>query len=136
MSFNKKHLFIKFNNAKTIKPIIQSTIAVFSVDGGWIRELQYKALVFFFKKKVKIYSKVFLRLSLSVYNTKKSIGIRMGKGKGSSYQLYKCISPGQILFEINFTKKKEINNEKLKWLQNLIFLINQKSPLQLKLFIL
>ncbi len=119
-----------------IQPVIQGAVAVFAANGGWIKELQYKAIIFFFKKKVKTYSKVFSRISLSVYNTKKSIGIRMGKGKGGSHQLYKNITPGQILFEINFNSKSETNNEKLKWLQNLVFLLNQKSPLKLKLFIL
>lgn len=130
-SFNKKHLLIKHNKFNTINPLLQGAIGVFAINGGWLQELQYKAMVFFFRKKMKIYSKVFCRLSLSVYNTKKSIGIRMGKGKGSSHQLYKNIKPGEILFEIKFGNLKELSHEKIKWIQKIIFLLNQKSPIKL-----
>lgn len=134
-SFNKKHLLINYNNFQTITPLLQGAIGVFAVTGGWLAELQYKAMLFFFRKKLKIYSKIFCRVSLCVYNTKKSIGIRMGKGKGSSHQLYKNIIPGQMLFEIKFGKSKELSNEKIKWVQKIVFLLNQKSPIKLNTYI-
>ena len=70
---------------------------------------------------------------MHTYNTKKSIGIRMGKGKGASNLLYKNIVPGQLLFEIKFSNSKELSNEKITFVKKIVFLLNRKSPIKMNL---
>ena len=58
------------------------------------------------KRKIKIWNKITINLT----STKLNPGTRMGKGKGPIKEYFSYIKPGQILFEIEKTTKRGINN--------------------------
>jgi large subunit ribosomal protein L16 len=73
-----------------------------AVEGGKIKSNQLEAARKMIRKKVKrkiknsLYINVFPQLS----RTKKSSGVRMGKGKGNLDYWYVPVKKGQIIFEI------------------------------------
>jgi ribosomal protein L16/L10AE len=137
--FKKSHLIFKKIKNKKIFNIIQGQFCVYFNSFGILNFNEYKALKFYFRKKLKIFSKkLFFRITPKLKNTKKSIGVRMGKGKGALNNFYFVIKKGQIFFEFMF--KNKINNlstiEKnilIKTFKKFIFLGSIKSNIKMKL---
>ena len=133
--FKKKHLIIFNNNIKYIKPVIQGVFGIFFADYGFLNFFQYKALIFFLKKRLKYISKLFIRVSKNLYCTKKSIGVRMGKGKGALDNIYIPVKKGKIFLEFFFRKKSKLlrNKEFLKKIKRIIILLSKKIGIKINL---
>lgn len=131
--FRKTHLYIKSVQNPVIYLHQQGYFGIYSKTAGIFYDYQLKAINFFLKKRLKGYSKLFIRISLNKFTTKRPTGVRMGKGKGATDMKYFYIKKGQLLYEFHFTVLKEHNVEKLNFLKNLIYCINRKSPVFLKL---
>jgi ribosomal protein L16/L10AE len=138
--YKKKHLLINYNRSKkNIDRALQGEFAIYFIKGGIFNIKEYKALIFFLKKKLKFFSKLFIRVLPNVKNTKKSIGVRMGKGKGPVNDYYINISKGQIFLEFGFQDKLSyLNNldklRMLRYLRRIIFLSSLKTSIKFKLF--
>lgn len=137
--FKKKHLIIKTNKQNIVNNNIQGQFCVYFNNYNQLSFLEYKALKIYFKKKLKFFSKkIFFRITPKLKNTKKSIGVRMGKGKGSLDNFYFSIKKGQIFFEFGFKNKFNLldNFEKNILLNNFkkyVFLASLKCKNMLKL---
>jgi large subunit ribosomal protein L16 len=137
--FKKKHLIVNYQiSNKSIKNIIQGQFAIFFKQGGIMNINEYKALIFFLKKNIKFFSKLFIRVIPNIKNTKKSIGVRMGKGKGPLNEYYMNVSKGQIFIEFGFDKKLFILNnlerqKLLRRLKKIIFLSSLKTKIKFSL---
>jgi len=127
--FKKKHLIIPNKcNKNFIRQGVQGRFRIFFKEFGILKIFQYKALVFFLKKRLKFVSKIFIRISRSLKNTKKAIGLRMGKGKGSINEYYLPIYRGQLLCEFYFRRRKSSlwRLRFLKIIRKLIILLSLK----------
>jgi ribosomal protein L16/L10AE len=133
--FKKKHLVIFNNKSNFIYPLIQGSFGIYFSDFGLINFFQYKALIFFLRKKLKYISKIFIRVSKNLYCTKKSIGVRMGKGKGAIDNFYIPVKKGQIFLEFFFKKKSKLlkNVEFLKKIKKIIVLLSKKLGIKINL---
>jgi len=133
--FKKKHLIIFKNKINFIKPLIQGNFGIYFLEFGSINFLQYKALIFFLKKRLKYVSKLFLRISKNLYCTKKSIGVRMGKGKGALDSIYIPVKKGEIFIEFFFRKKSKLlkNKEFLKKIKIITILLSRKLSIKINL---
>jgi hypothetical protein len=90
------------------------------------------------KKNIKFFSKLFIRVIPNIQNTKKSIGVRMGKGKGPLNEYYMNISRGQIFLEFGFRDKllnlNILEKQKLvRRLRKIIFLSSLKTKMKFSL---
>lgn len=57
-------------------------------------------------RRIKRTARLWIRVQATVPVTKKPLGIRMGKGKGS-IEFYACpVRPGQIIFEMDRVPRK------------------------------
>lgn len=135
ISFKKKHLVFKNSKKSFIRPIIQGYFGVYFLESGSLEFIQYKALLFFLKKRLKFCSKVFLRISNSLKRTSKSIGVRMGKGKGSIDNYYIPVEKGQVFVEFCFNNDYDLlkNTDFLKRIKNIIFLFSKKLNIKMSL---
>lgn len=137
--FKKKHLILNFKNSENINNIVQSQFAVYFCNSGILNYDEFKAIRFFLKKRLKFYSKrLFIRITPKLKNTTKSIGVRMGKGKGSLNEFYFKINKGQIFMEFGYRKNfKEYAESKKKKildrLRKIIKLSSIKTKLKLNL---
>jgi ribosomal protein L16/L10AE len=133
--FKKKHLVIFNNKINYIYPLIQGNFGIYFSNFGLINFFQYKALIFFLKKKLKYISKIFIRVSKNLYCTKKSIGVRMGKGKGALDNFYIPVKKGQIFLEFFFKKKSKLlkNIEFLKKIKRIVILLSKKLCIKINL---
>lgn len=100
--FKKKHLNYYTRNVGYIDALRYGTFGVCFQKTGRLNFLQYKALLFFLKKRLRFYSKLYLRINLTLKMTKKPIGVRMGKGKGALDLAYVAVKKGQVFFEFGF----------------------------------
>jgi len=81
--------------------------ALKSAEGGRVTYKQVEAARKTIRRTMSKLSLIYIRLFTGVSITKKSFGMRMGKGKGS-HNLWVClVKKGQILFEVNL--KRVIN---------------------------
>ena len=103
----KKHLLINYKNKNNniIGDVMQGQFALYFVENGLINNLEFKSLIFFLRKRLKFIGKLFVRFYPQFQNTKKPIGVRMGKGKGSLNDYYIYVEKGQIFLEFGFYKK-------------------------------
>lgn len=140
--FFKDHKIYRTNSNVIIDNIIQGKFCFYFKNKTVLSYNQYKALLFFCRKKLKFYSKLFIRLTPKLKNTSKAIGIRMGKGKGSLNEIYFPVQEGQIFFEFGFKKGNNsvIQNEYdyiklLKKVRELTKLASHKLSIDLKYII-
>ena len=137
--FIKKHLLLNYSkNNNKIMDIYSGQFAIYFLEGGILYNNEFKALLFFLKKRLKFFSKLFIRFHPNYKNTSKPIGIRMGKGKGPLDEYYFRISKGQIFIEFGFSNKLLILNDYdrkklLEHIKNIVELASLKSNLKLKL---
>ena len=140
--FFKHHKIYRKNNFFLIDDIIQGDFCLYFTQNFLLSFKQYKALLFFCRKKLKFYSKLFIRLLPKLKNTSKAIGIRMGKGKGSLNEVYFPVKAGQIFFEFGFKKGNNsvIKNKYdyiklLQKIRELAILVSFKLSIDLKYLI-
>nr|QFQ52417.1 ribosomal protein L16 [Paramoeba aparasomata] len=140
--FSKNHKILRNNRSLLIYNIIQGDFCLYFTKNFLLSFKQYKALLFFCRKKLKFYSKLFIRLMPKLKNTGKAIGIRMGKGKGGLNEVYFPVKSGQIFFEFGFKKGNEsvVKNKYdyiklLKKVRELAKLASFKLSIQIKYLI-
>jgi len=133
----KKHLLIKHSNSNSIEKNKQGVFSIFFKDFGILKFNQFKAINFFLKKRLKFCGKIFFRVSNSIKNTKKPIGVRMGKGKGALDDFYFFVYPGKILVEFFFDKffilKTSQDIDFYSKIRQIVFLLNKKLHLKVGL---
>lgn len=136
VKFNRNIKFLKFVKNFKIKGskvnfnYISGDIVLRSVDYSFMRlkelESSRRFLRKFCKKKK---GKLHIRVTPFQILTYKSVGVRMGKGKGKKVKDYLCrIKPGQALFEFekNIKKKKMILRIFLLRMCNVFFLLKKR----------
>jgi ribosomal protein L16/L10AE len=133
----KKHLLIKHSNSSKIEKNKQGVFSIFFKDFGILKFNQFKAINFFLKKRLKFCGKIFFRVSNSIRNTKKPIGVRMGKGKGALDDFYFFVYPGKILVEFFFDKffilKTSQDIDFFSKIRQIVHLLNKKLHLKVGL---
>lgn len=108
--FNKKHFKkVKKNNFTSIE-LSFSNIGFKASKPGFLTQKELNLIKFNLKKKFK--KNIIIRNTVHPYQsiTKKSVGIRMGKGKGPVENWVAPIKTGQIFFEFrtNLSEKNLI----------------------------
>jgi len=103
LKFKKYHRLSKsilyLNEQKSFYPLYGS-FALKSLEAGDLTYKQIEACRKSLKRNVDKNESIFLRVFTNFPVTKKSLGARMGKGKGS-FSYWKCsIKPGQIICEV------------------------------------
>lgn len=133
----KKHLLIKHSNSNNIEKNKQGVFSIFFKDFGILKFNQFKAINFFLKKRLKFCGKIFFRVSNSIKNTKKPIGVRMGKGKGALDDFYFFVYPGKILVEFFFDNffilKTSQDIDFFSKIRQIVYLLNKKLHLKVGL---
>ena len=133
----KKHLLIKHSISKNIERNKQGVFSIFFKDFGILKFNQFKAINFFLKKRLKFCGKIFFRVSNSVKNTKKPIGVRMGKGKGALDDFYFFVYPGKILveffFDDQFILKTSQDIDFFSKIRQIVYLLNKKLHIKVGL---
>lgn len=133
----KKHLLIKHSNSNNIEKNKQGVFSIYFKDFGVLKFNQFKAINFFLKKRLKFCGKIFFRVSNSIKNTKKPIGVRMGKGKGPLDDFYFFVHPGKILvefyFENFFILKTSQDIDFFSKIRQVVYLLNKKLHLKVGL---
>lgn len=133
----KKHLLVSHSRSNKIEENKQGVFSIFFKDFGVLKYNQFKALNFFLKKRLKFCGKIFFRVSNSVKNTKKPIGVRMGKGKGALDDFYFFVYPGKILVEFFFDNifvlKTSQDIDFYSKVRQIVFLLNKKLHLKVGL---
>jgi len=133
----KKHLLIKHSKSDKIEINKQGVFSIFFKEFGVLKYNQYKAINFFLKKKLKFCGKIFFRVSNSVKNTKKPIGVRMGKGKGALDDFYFFVYPGKIMVEFFFHDffilKTSQDFDFFSKIRYIVYLLNKKLHLNVGL---
>ena len=126
----KKHLLVKHSKSDKIENNKQGVFSIFFKEFGILKYNQYKAINFFLKKKLKFCGKIFFRVSNSVKNTKKPIGVRMGKGKCALDDFYFFVYPGKILVEFFFNDffilKTSQDFDFFSKIRHIVYLLNKK----------
>lgn len=133
----KKHLLTKHSNSSKIDLNKQGVFSIYFKEFGILKFNQFKAINFFLKKRLKFSGKIFFRVSNSVKYTKKPIGVRMGKGKGSLEDFYFFVYPGKIFveffFEDFFNLKTSQDIDFYSKVRQVVFLLNKKLHLKVGL---
>lgn len=133
----KKHLLIKHSNSNKVEKNKQGVFSIFFKDFGILTFNQFKAINFFLKKRLKFCGKIFFRVSNSIKNTKKPIGVRMGKGKGALDDFYFFVYPGKILVEFFFDNffilKTSQDIDFFSKIRQIVYLLNKKLRLKVGL---
>lgn len=133
----KKHLLTKHSKSDKIEINKQGVFSIFFKDFGILKFSQYKAINFFLKKRLKFCGKIFFRVSNSIKNTKKPIGVRMGKGKGALDDFYMFVHPGKILveffFDDSFVLKTSQDIDFFSKIRQISYLLNKKLNIRVGL---
>jgi ribosomal protein L16/L10AE len=126
----KKHLVIKHSKSNKINVNKQGIFSIFFKNFGLLKFHQFKAINFFLKKRLKFIGKLFFRVTNSIKNTKKPIGVRMGKGKGALDDFYFSVYPGKILVEFFFNNffilKTSQDIDFFSQIRQIVYLLNKK----------
>lgn len=90
---------------------LDNKFAILAAESGRISKSEISAIILAIKRIIKERgkkdkNKAYLRIHPQINKTKKSLGVRMGKGKGSIYTQYTRIRPGTIIIE---WKSSDIN---------------------------
>lgn len=96
--FSRKR--IKFLNNRIFSASLKN-FAIVSVEAGKLNNKQIESLRKTLKRLLKSQGKYWLNLFPNKTITKKSEGIRMGKGKGNLKFWYSSISKGAVIAEIS-----------------------------------
>jgi len=95
---------IKVNNKK----LYFGFYGLISLETGRLDNKVVKSLIDIVKRKIKIKKgKLWFYLNMNIPVTQKSIGTRMGKGKGNIAKHVTFVRKGQILCELSLLNKEE-----------------------------
>ena len=108
--FSRKR--IKFLNNRIFSASLKN-FAIVSVEAGKLNNKQIESLRKTLKRLLKSQGKYWLNLFPNKTITKKSEGIRMGKGKGNLKFWYSSVSKGAVLAEISGCSWSQI--KKVMW---------------------
>ena len=104
-NINKKY---ECNNYKT--NLLHSSFGIRTLEAGWLTIEQIEAIRRSLKRNLKSKDRIWLRLKPNKILTGKSIGLRMGKGKGLAKHTIFQTKAGRVLFEF------EMRVQKRNWL--------------------
>ena len=109
--FNRKRT--KFLNNRIFSPNFKD-FAIVSLEAGKLNNKQIELLRKTLKRLLKLQGKFWLNVYPNKNITKKSEGIRMGKGKGNIKFWYGSISKGVVILEISgcsWKQKKKVTQQ-------------------------
>lgn len=107
----RKYFKIKLNNKMLFNlchRISWTPASLYSYNNGKILEKPIEACRVAIRRSTRRkVSKIWIRVFLYGWASKKAVGMRMGKGKGNYYRWISPIVRGQILYELNKKKKEK-----------------------------
>ena len=99
--YRRVHRLPYDGRAKGNTKVTQGEYGLMAKDGAWITANQIEAARVAMTRYMKRGGKVFINIFPHMPLTKKSIGTRMGKGKGAVEAWVAVVKEGKILFEIS-----------------------------------
>lgn len=115
----------KFKEDKRSFLLNHGDLALFAEESGFVTAAEVKSVAFFFRKNVKKNGKIWFNILPNVTFTKKSIGTRMGKGKGLFSTYAFPVKKGRLILEVK-TENRGLSYNLLKQIQ---FKLNLKSKI-------
>jgi len=107
----RKYFKIKLNNKKLFNlchRVSRTPASMYSYNSGKIMEKPIEACRVAIRRSIRRkVSKIWIRLFLYGWISKKPVGMRMGKGKGNHYKWIALVVRGQILYELNKKRKEK-----------------------------
>lgn len=104
LKFRKYHkpgvFFLKAINQKTFYPSY-AKYALVSIDSGRLTYKQIEAGRRSIRRRILKKGKIYIRVFTYASITKRSVGMRMGKGKGSHSVWVSPIRAGQVIYELS-----------------------------------
>ena len=109
--FNFKKSFkikpTKFKKEKRTNKIVFGTFGILSLEAGYLKSVHIETIKKLLSKKLKKRGLYWIRIFPNLPITNKSIGVRMGKGKGNvAYWVFPS-TKNRMLFEFNGISFKE-----------------------------
>ena len=98
--YRRVHRLPYEGHAKGNTKVTQGQYGLMAKEGAWITANQIEAARVAMTRYMKRGGKVFINIFPHMPLTKKSIGTRMGKGKGAVEAWVAVVKEGKILFEI------------------------------------
>ena len=98
--YRRVHRLPYDGHAKGNTKVTQGEYGLMAKEGAWITSNQIEAARVAMTRYMKRGGKVFINIFPHMPLTKKSIGTRMGKGKGAVEAWVAVVKEGKILFEI------------------------------------
>jgi large subunit ribosomal protein L16 len=99
--YRRVHRLPYDGRAKGNTKVTQGEYGLMAKEGAWITSNQIEAARVAMTRYMKRGGKVFINIFPHMPLTKKSIGTRMGKGKGAVEAWVAVVKEGKILFEIS-----------------------------------
>ena len=99
--YRRVHRLPYDGRAKGNTKVTQGEYGLMAKEGAWITSNQIEAARVAMTRYMKRGGKVFINIFPHMPLTKKSIGTRMGKGKGAVETWVAVVKEGKILFEIS-----------------------------------
>ena len=99
--YRRVHRLPYDGRAKGNTKVTQGEYGLMAKDGAWITANQIEAARVAMTRYMKRGGKVFINIFPHMPLTKKSIGTRMGKGKGAVEAWVAVVKEGKILFEVS-----------------------------------
>ena len=98
--YRRVHRLPYDGRAKGNTKVTQGEYGLMAKEGAWITSNQIEAARVAMTRYMKRGGKVFINIFPHMPLTKKSIGTRMGKGKGNPEFWVAVVKPGRVLFEL------------------------------------
>ena len=130
--YSKKIKFKKFRKGRLKKfefkmnKLKFGVLGLKAIESGIIKYHQILSVKHLILKEMKKKSKIWIRVSPNLSVTSKSIGMRMGKGKGLVSQWVVKINSGAVLFEVC--------SAKLNYIMLALKMSKSKLPIKTKIF--
>ena len=99
--YRRVHRLPYDGRAKGNTKVTQGEYGLMAKEGAWITSNQIEAVRVAMTRYMKRGGKVFINIFPHMPLTKKSIGTRMGKGKGAVEAWVAVVKEGKILFEVS-----------------------------------
>ena len=99
--YRRVHRLPYDGRAKGNTKVTQGEYGLMAKEGAWITSNQIEAARVAMTRYMKRGGKVFINIFPHMPLTKKSIGTRMGKGKGAVEAWVAVVKEGKILFEVS-----------------------------------
>jgi large subunit ribosomal protein L16 len=99
--YRRVHRLPYDGRAKGNTKVTQGEYGLMAKEGAWITSNQIEAARVAMTRYMKRGGKVFINIFPHMPLTKKSIGTRMGKGKGAVEAWVAVVKEGKVLFEIS-----------------------------------